>query len=184
MRCTSIKENRCWNRIEFELTSNSIRFLINFLHIDVVHLSLLKRVRLVGSLTFLFWAFICIMSHLLELETFNLTKILLDRLASTATSTSIVVAFISTLVILVLIIVMTTVVLVVMITVVVVVFVELPMLVGSRTPTVIIMGTLVRRSRAVLVRVLSLPAFNLFHLALQNSSLVTKRLVCGNIGHS
>src|SRR4051812_41315449 len=129
MRCTSIKENKCWNSIEFELTSNSIRFLINFLHIDVIHLSLLKRVGLVGSFNFLFRAFICIMSHLLALETLNLTKILLDRLAPTATST--VVALISTLVILVLVIVITTVTLVVMMTVVVVVLVEFPMLVGS-----------------------------------------------------
>src|SRR3954466_8295847 len=131
MRCTSIKKNKCWNRIEFELTSHSIGLLIDFLHIDVVHLSLLERVGLVGSFNFLFWAFICIMSHLLALETFNLTKILLDRLASTTTSTSIVVAFVSTLVILILVIVMTTVMLVVMMTVVVVVLVELPMLVGS-----------------------------------------------------
>src|SRR3954466_10524663 len=150
MRCSSIKKNKCWNRIESELTSNSIRLLINFLHIDVVHLSLLKRVGLVGSFNFLFWAFICIMPHLLALEAFNLTKILLDRLVSTTTSTSIVVALISTLVILIFVIVMTTVVLVVMITVVVVVLVELPMLVGSRTPTIIIIGMLVRRSRAVL----------------------------------
>src|SRR4051812_8710250 len=181
MRCTSIKENKCWNRIEFELTSNSIRFLIDLFHIDVVHLSLLKRVGLVGSFNFIFWAFICIMPHLLALETFNLTKILLDRLAST--TTCIVVVLVPTLVILVLVIVMTTVVLVVMMTVVVVVLVVLSMLVGSRIPTIIIMGMLVRRSRAVLVRVLPLPAFNLFHLALQNSSLVTKRLISGNIGH-
>src|SRR3954471_8940490 len=141
MRCTSIKENKCWNRIEFELTSNSIRLLIDFLHIDVVHLSLLKRVGLVGSFYFLFWAFICIMPHLLALETLNLTNILLDRLTSTATST--VVALISTLVVLVLVIVMTTMMLVVMMTVVVVVFVEFPMLVGSRTSAIIIMGTFV-----------------------------------------
>src|SRR5215216_1725799 len=159
MRCTSIKKNKCWNRIEFELTSHSIRFLIDLFHIDVVHLSLLERVGLVGSFNFLFWEFICIIPHLLALETFNLTKILLDRLASTTTSTSIVVAHISTLVILVLIIVMTT--------VVVVVLVVLPMLVGSRIPTIIIMGTLVRRSRAVLVRVLPFSAFNLFHFAFQ-----------------
>src|SRR4051812_7874871 len=131
MRCTSIKENKCWNKIEFELTSNSIRLLINFLHIDVIHLSLLKRVGLVGSFNFLFWAFICIMPHLLAFETLNLTKILLDRLASTATSTTTVVALISTLVILVLVIVMTTVMLVVMMAVVVVVLIEFPMLVGS-----------------------------------------------------
>src|SRR3954464_10980823 len=135
MRCTSIKENKCWNIIEFELTSNSIRFLIDFLHIDVVHLSLLKRVGLVGSFNFLFWAFICIMPYLPALETFNLTKILLDRLAST--TTSIVVALVSTLVIIVLVIVMTTVMLVVMMTVVVVVAVVLSMLVGSRIPTFI-----------------------------------------------
>src|SRR5215216_1209731 len=149
MRCASIKKNKCWNRIEFELTSHSIRFLIDLFHIDVVHLSLLERVGLVGSFNFLFWEFICIIPHLLALETFNLTKILLDRLASTTTSTSIVVALISTLVILVLVIVITTVVLVVMMTVVVVVvvLVVLPMLVGSRIPTIIIMGTLVRRSR-------------------------------------
>src|SRR3954469_19311748 len=125
MRCTSIKENKCWNRIEFELTSNSIRLLINFLHIDVVHLSLLKRVGLVGTFNFLFWAFICIMPHLLALETFNLTKVLLNRLAST--TTSIVVAFISTLVILVLVVFMTTVMLVVMMTVVVVVVIVFSM---------------------------------------------------------
>src|SRR3954466_3253125 len=130
MRCSSIKKNKCWNRIESELTSNSIRFLIDFLHIDVVHLSLLERVGIVGSFNFLFWAFICIMPHLLALETFNLTEILLDRLASTATSTSIVVALISTLVIFVPVIVMTTVMLVVMVTVVVVVVVVLYMLVG------------------------------------------------------
>src|SRR3954471_20669103 len=101
------------------------------------------------------------MPHLLALEAFNLTEILLDRLASTTTSTSIVVALISTLVILVLVIVMTTVVLVVMMTVVV--LVVLYMLVGSRIPTIIKVGMLVRRSRAVIVRVLPLPAFNLFH---------------------
>src|SRR3954471_8318900 len=168
MRCASIKKNKCWNGIELELTSNSIRFLIDLFHIDVVHLSLLERVGLVGSFNFLFWAFICIMPHLLAIETLNLTKILLNRLASTTTSTSIVVALISTLVILVLVIVMTTVVLVVMMTVVVVVLVVFSMLVGSRIPTVIIVGTLVRRSRVVLFRVLPLPAFNLFRLALQN----------------
>src|SRR4051812_42133441 len=128
MRCSSIKKNKCWNRIEFELTSNSVRLLIDFLHIDVVYLSLLKRVGLVGSFSFLFWAFISIMPQLLALETLNLTNIFLDRLTSTATST--VVDLISTLVVPVLVIVMTTVVLVVM-TVVVVVLVEFPMLVGS-----------------------------------------------------
>src|SRR3954462_8427616 len=123
------------------------------------------------------------MPHILALKTFNLTKILLDRLASTTTSTSIVVVLVPTLVILVLVIVMTTIMLVVMMTVVVLVFVVLSMLVGSRIPNIIIMGTLVRRSRAVLVRVLPLRTFNLFHLALQNSSLVTKRLISGNIGN-
>src|SRR3954470_2707407 len=121
MRCTSIKENKCWNRIEFELTSNSIRFLIDLFHIDVVHLSLLERVGLVGSFNFLFWAFICIMPHLLTLEAFNLTEILLDRLASTTTSTSTMMALVSTLVVLVFVIVMTTVMLVIMMTIVVVV---------------------------------------------------------------
>src|SRR3954468_6800285 len=140
MRCSSIKKNKCWNRIESELTSNSIRLLINLLHIDVVHLSLLKRVGLVGSFNFLFWAFICIMPHLFALEAFNLTEILLDRLASTTTSTSIVVALVSTHVVFVLVIIMTTVVLVVMMSVVVVVAVVLSMLVGSGTPTIIIMG--------------------------------------------
>src|SRR3954464_3633118 len=130
MRCTSIKENKCWNRIEFELTIHSIRLLIDFLHIDVVHLSFLERVGLVGSFNFLFWAFICIMPHLLALEAFNLTNVLLDRLTSTSTSITTVVALVSTLVVLVLVIVMTTVMLVVM-TVVVVVLIEFPMLVGS-----------------------------------------------------
>src|SRR3954464_13418575 len=130
MRCSSIKKNKCRNRIESELTSNSVRLLIDFLHIDVVHLSLLKRVGLVGSFSFLFWAFISIMPQFLAFEAFNLTNVLLDRLASTSTSISTVVALISTLVVLVLVIVMTTVMLVVM-TVVVAVLVEFPMLVGS-----------------------------------------------------
>src|SRR3954470_19148177 len=127
MRCSSIKKNKCWNRIESELTSNSIRLLIDFLHIDVVNLPFLKRVGLVGSFSFLFWEFISIMPRLLALETLNLTNVLLDRLTSTATST--VVALISTHVVLVLVIVMTTMMLVVMMAVVV--LVEFPMLVGS-----------------------------------------------------
>ena len=110
------------------------------------------------------------MPHLLAFETFNLTEILLDRLASTTTSTSIVVVPVSTLVVLVLVIIMTTMMLVVMMVVVAVVVVVLSMFVGSRTPTIIMMGTLVRRSRAVL----PLSAFNLFHLVLQDGSLVTK----------
>src|SRR3954471_1687616 len=114
MRCTSIEENKCWNRIEFELTRNSIRLFIDFLHIDVVNLPFLKRVGLVGSFNFLLWAFICIMPHLLALEAFNLTNVLLDRLASTATSTTTVVALISTLMVLVLVIFMSTMMLVVM----------------------------------------------------------------------
>src|SRR3954462_6488934 len=121
MRCTCIKENKCWNRIEFELTRNSIRILIDFLHIDVVNLPFLKRVGLVGSFNFIFWAFICIIPHLIALEALNLTNVLLDRLAPTATSTTTMVALISTLVVPVLVIVMTTVMLVVMMTVVVVV---------------------------------------------------------------
>ena len=124
------REKKCYNRIEFELTSNSIWLFIDFLHIDVVHLSLLKRVGLVGSFNFLFWAFICIMPHLLAFKALNLTNVLLDRLASTATSITNVVALISTLVVLVLVIVMNAMMLVVM-TVVVVVLVEFPMLVGS-----------------------------------------------------
>src|SRR3954469_16577293 len=104
MRCSSIKKNKCWNRIESELTSNSIRLLIDLLHTDVVHLSLLERVGFVGSFNFLFWAFICIMPHLLALEAFNLTYIFLDRLASTSTSITTMVALVSTLVVLVLVI--------------------------------------------------------------------------------
>src|SRR4051812_21270879 len=71
MRCVSIKKNKCWKIIKLELTSHSIRLLIDFFHIDVVHLSLLERVGLVGSLNFLFWAFICIMPHILALEAFH-----------------------------------------------------------------------------------------------------------------
>src|SRR4051812_40615370 len=173
MRCASIKKNKCWNRIEFELTSHSIRFLIYLFHIDVVHLSLLERVGLGGSFNLLLWALICIVSHLLTLETLNLTDISLCRL--TSASTSIVVTLVSTLVVLVLVIIMTTVMLVVMMAVVAVVVVVLSMFVGSRTPTIIMMGTLVRRSRVVLIiAVLPLSSFNLFHLVLQDGSLVTK----------
>src|SRR4051812_21850679 len=145
MRCVSIKKNKCWKIIELELTSYSIRLFIYFYHIDVVHLSLLERVGLVGSFNFLFWAFIFIMPHLLTLETLNPTEIFLYRLTPITTST--VVALLSTLVVLILVTIMTAMVLVFMM--MVVVDVVLPMLVESITSTIIIMGTLVRRSRAV-----------------------------------
>src|SRR3954462_5664337 len=130
MRCTSIKEYKCWNRIESELTSNSVRLLIDLLHTDVVHLSFLERIGLDRSFNFLFGALICIVSHLLAFEAFNLTDVSLNRLTSTSTTITTVVALMSTLVVLVLVIVMTTVMSVVM-TVVVVVLVEFPMLVGT-----------------------------------------------------
>src|SRR4051812_38653402 len=134
MRCASIKKNKSWKRIEFELTSHNIRFLIYLFHIDVVHLSLLERVGLVGTFNFLFWALISIVTHLLTLEAFNLTEIFLVRLTSTTTSTSIVVALVSTLVVLILVVIMTSVMLVVMMTVVAVVVIVLSMFVVSRTP--------------------------------------------------
>src|SRR3954471_4122959 len=102
MRCTSIKEYKCWNGIESELTSNSIRLLIDLLHIDVVNLSFLKRIWLVRSFNFLLRALISIIPQLLAFVAFNLTDVLF-RLASTST----VVALMSTLVVLVLIIFMT-----------------------------------------------------------------------------
>src|SRR3954471_19430157 len=107
MRCASIKKNKCWNIIEFELTSHSIRFFVYFFHIDVVHLSLLEGIGLVGTFNFLFWALISIVPHLLTLEAFNLTEIFLYRLTSNSTSTSTVVALVSTLVVLILVITMT-----------------------------------------------------------------------------
>ena len=146
MRCTSIKENKCWNRIEFELTSNSIRFPIDLFHINVVYLTFLERIGLDRSFNFLFRALICIMPHLLVFEAFNLTDVSLNRLTPTATTITTMVALMSTLVVLVLVIIMTMVVLVVMMAVVAVVVVVLSMFVGSGTPTIIMMGTLVRRS--------------------------------------
>src|SRR3954470_14402891 len=107
------------------------------------------------------------MPQLLTLETFNLTDISFCRLTSTSTSTSIVVTLVSTLVVLVLVIIMTAVMLVVMLPVVAVVVAVLSMFVGSRTPTIVMMGTLVGRSQAVL----PLPTLSLFHLVLQDGSL-------------
>src|SRR4051812_23918643 len=113
------------------------------------------------------------MPHLLTLETLNLSEIFLYRLTSITTST--VVALVSTLVVLILVIIMTAMKLVVMMTVVVVVVVVFPMLVESRTSTIIIMGNFVRRTRAMLIKVmLPLPALNLFHLVFQDGGLVTK----------
>src|SRR3954468_24603513 len=129
MRCTSVKEYKCWNAIEFELTSNGIRLLIDLLHIDVVNLSFLKRIGLVRSFNFLLRALISIMPQFLAFEALNLTDVLF-RLASTSTSISTIVALMSTLVVLVVVLVMTAVMLVVT-TVVVVVLAEFPMLMGS-----------------------------------------------------
>ena len=115
------------------------------------------------------------MPQLLTLETFNLTDIYLCRLTATSTSTSTVVTLVSTLVVLILVTIMTTVMLVVMMAVVAVVVVVLSMLVVSRTPTIILMGMLVGRSRVVLIKImLPLPALNLFHLVFQDGGLVTK----------
>src|SRR3954462_10690624 len=103
------QKNKCWKRINLEITSHSIRFFINFFHIDVVHLSLLERVGLVGSFNFLLWAFICIMPSFLAFEALNLTDISFRRLPPIAVPT--VVAPVSTLVVLILIIIMAAVVL-------------------------------------------------------------------------
>src|SRR3954470_23774574 len=129
MRCTSVKEYKCWNGIESELTSNGIRLLIDLLHIDVVNLSFLKRIWLVRSFNFLLRAFISIMPQLFAFEALNLTNVLFRRLASTSTTISTIVVLMSTLVVLVLILVMTAVMLVVM--TVVVVLAEFPMFMGS-----------------------------------------------------
>src|SRR3954464_9752381 len=118
MRCSSIKKNKYWNRIESKLTSNSVRLLIDLLHTDVVHLSFLERIGLDRSFNFLFGALIGIVSHLLAFEALNLTDVSFSRLISTTIST--VVALMSTLVVLILVIVMTAVMLVVMTVVVVV----------------------------------------------------------------
>src|SRR3954463_1948139 len=99
MRCTGIKKNKCWKRIKLELTSHIIRLFIYFFHIDVVHLSLLERVGLVGSFNFIFWAFICIVPSFLAFEALNLTDVSFCRLTSIVIST--VVALVSTLVVLI-----------------------------------------------------------------------------------
>src|SRR3954469_10565309 len=127
MRCAGIKKNKFWKRIKLELTSHSIRFLIDIFHIHVVHLSLMEMVGLLGSFNFLFWAFICIVPSFLAFEALNLTDISFSRMTSIAIPT--VVASVSTLVVLIPIIVMVVVVLVVMVTVIVVVPLILPMLV-------------------------------------------------------
>src|SRR4051812_12124911 len=109
MRCVGIKKNKCWKRIKLELTSHCIRFLIDFLNIDVVHLTLLKRAWLVGSISLLFWAFICIVLSFLALEALNLTNVSLSKLTSIAIAITTVMALVSTLVFLISIIVMTAV---------------------------------------------------------------------------
>src|SRR3954470_13075593 len=101
MRCTSIEENKCWNRIKFKLTRNSIRLFVDFLHIDVVNLPFLKWVGLVGTFDFLFWAFICIMRPLIAFEAFHLTDVSSNRLTCTSTTITTVVNLMSTLVVLV-----------------------------------------------------------------------------------
>src|SRR3954463_6262478 len=129
MRCTGIKECKCGNRIESELTSHGIRLLIDLLHIDVVNLSFLKRIWFVRSFNFLLRALISIMPQLLAFEALDLTDVIFRRLASTSTTISTIVALMSTLVVLVLVLVMTAVMLVFM--TVVVVLAEFPMFVGS-----------------------------------------------------
>src|SRR3954463_9811920 len=67
--------------------NHSIRILKDFFHIDVVHMTLLKTIWLVGSISLLFWAFICIVTSFLALEKFNLTDVPLSWLIHIAIST-------------------------------------------------------------------------------------------------
>src|SRR4051812_17686894 len=90
------QKDKCWKGINLELTSHSIRLLMDFLHINVVHMTLLKRVWLVGSINLIFGAFMCIVPIFIALETFNLTDVPLSWLIPIAIST--MVTLVSTLV--------------------------------------------------------------------------------------
>src|SRR3954463_9271089 len=104
---------------------------MEFLHIDVVHMTLLKRVWLVSSISLLFWAFICIVPSFLALEAFNLTDVSLSWLTPIAIST--MVTLVSTLVAAVITIVVST------------MFISIVVFVGSRTSTSFTERPLVRR---------------------------------------
>src|SRR3954467_7950978 len=97
---------------------------MDFFHIDVVHLTLLKRLLLVGFISLLFWAFICIVPSFLALEAFNLTNVPLSWLIPFAIS--IMVTLVSTLVSTVITIVVATMFIAIMVTVSVVVVVIFP----------------------------------------------------------
>ena len=82
MRCAGIEKDKCRKGINLELTDHDIRSFLNFLHIYVIHVTLLKWVRL-SPISLLLWAFISIVPCLLALKTFHLTDVFLCWLTVT-----------------------------------------------------------------------------------------------------
>src|SRR3954463_13940575 len=78
MRCTIIKKNKCRYGTDEELTNHSIRLLIDLLHIDMVHMPLVERIGLDNSIPIglRLWAVCGIVSHVLALETLDVTQVL------------------------------------------------------------------------------------------------------------
>ena len=82
MRCASIEKDKCRKGVNLELTDHGIRSFLNFLHINVIHMTLLEWVWL-SPISLLFWPFISIVSCLFTLETFHLTDVFLRWLTVT-----------------------------------------------------------------------------------------------------
>ena len=80
MRCTSIKKNECGKCLNQKLTDYCSRLIFNLLHITVVPLSPIERVRLfprasIAISILAFRTFIGIMSGLRTLETGDVAQI-------------------------------------------------------------------------------------------------------------
>jgi hypothetical protein len=78
MRCTSVEQNECWKGVDLECIDHSIRLIHDILHTDMVDMTPLEWVGLAPIVFLGLRAFICIVPHLVALEAFHLTDVLLD----------------------------------------------------------------------------------------------------------
>src|SRR3954465_5955138 len=86
MRCSSIKQNKCWNGVEWKRTHYCFRFIHHLFHIQVIHMSLLKWVGFGSISSIHFWTFVGIVPSLLAFVTRDIRQISLALRVGTVLS--------------------------------------------------------------------------------------------------
>src|SRR3954471_6665445 len=204
MRCTRIKKNKCRYRTDMELTNHNIRLLIDLLHIDMVHMPLVERIGLDNSIPIglRLWAVCGIVSHVLALETLDVTQVLWCMAILTVVSIASIGSIASPIPIVPSIAIPIPVTIVVVVAIMVVTISTMMVMsstVNMAIPTIVVMSMvmssiatmrntwLLMRSRVILstivVVVLPLAVLNGLLLAFQHNSLVYERLAVSKSSH-